>query len=79
MKVAHRSENCKSLDISTRAFADFQKLSSKSSRPDVWLFHLTTEVDFDDKVSMEFFNQDFDDFLEKLPERLSENPLCSRI
>ena len=71
--MAHRSENCKPLDISTRAFADFQKLSSKSSRPDVWLFHLTTEVDFDDKVSMEFFNQDFDGFLEKLPE---ESTIC---
>ncbi len=71
--MTHRSENCKSLDISIRAFEGFQKLSSKSSRPDVWLFHLATEIDFDDNVSMEFFNQDFDDFIKKLPE---ESTIC---
>ena len=71
--MAHRSENCKSLNISIRAFENFQKLSSKLSQPDVWLFHLATEIDFDDNVSMEFFNQDFDDFIEKLPK---ESTIC---
>ena len=73
MKMAHRSENCKSLDISTRTFADLQKLSSKSLRPDVWLFHLTTEIGFDDEIPVEILNQGFADFLEKLPE---ESTIC---
>ncbi len=66
--MAHLSENCKFLDISIRTFEDFQKLSPKSLRPDVWLFHLTTEIGLDDKISVEFFKQGFDDFLEKLTE-----------
>ena len=71
--MAHLSENCKFLDISIRTFEDFQKLSPKSLRPDVWLFHLTTEIGLDDKISVEFFKQGFDDFLEKLTE---ESTIC---
>ncbi len=71
--MAHRSENCKPLDISTKTFEGFQELKSTPLRPNVWLFHLITEVDFDDECSMEIPTQKLSGFLEELPD---ESTVC---
>lgn len=71
--MAHRSEDSKPLSISMRKFEGFPKLSLISSQPDVWLFHLPTEVDFDNEIPTGFFEQDFVPFQEKLPE---ESVIC---
>ncbi len=57
--MAHRSEDCKPLSISMRKFEGFPKLSPTPSQSDVWLFHLPTEVDFDNKIPTGFFEQNF--------------------
>ena len=71
--MAHRSENCKPLDISIKTFEGFQELKSTPLHPNVWLFHLTTEVDFDDECPMEILTQKLSGFLEELPE---ESTVC---
>ena len=71
--MAHRSENCKPLDISIKTFEGFQELKSTPLRPNVWLFHLITEVDFDDECSMEILTQKLSGFLEELP---GESTVC---
>ena len=71
--MAHRSEDCKPLSISMRKFEGFPKLSPTPSQPDVWLFHLPTEGDSDNKIPTGFLEQNFVRFHEKLPE---ESVIC---
>lgn len=71
--MAHRSENCSPLDISIKTLADFQELKSTTLHPNVWLFHLSTEVDFDDEYLVETLTQKLSGFLEELPE---ESTVC---